>query len=132
MLAPDDKQAADELEALWPIKRFPVLVDEGRTVVEASIIIEHLGLHHPGPVRLIPEDAREAPEVRRMDRIFDNYVMTSMMKNVFVALRTPEDRDNRGVDEPQARLTTAYSWLVRVVAARDWAAGAPFSWAGTI
>ena len=25
-----------------------MLVDEGRTVVEASIIIEHLGLHHPG------------------------------------------------------------------------------------
>src|SRR3546814_18651905 len=60
MLAPDDKQAADELEALWPIKRFPVLVDEGRTVVEASIIIEHLGLHYPGPVRLVPADARAA------------------------------------------------------------------------
>src|SRR5439155_18260572 len=60
MLAPGDERAAAEHEALWPLKRIPVLVDEGRTVVEASIIIEHLGLHHPGPVRLIPEDPRAA------------------------------------------------------------------------
>jgi glutathione S-transferase len=40
-----------ELEERWPLKRFPILVDGGRTVVEASIIIEHLQLHHPGPVR---------------------------------------------------------------------------------
>ena len=38
-----------ELAALWPMKRFPVLVDAGRTVIEASSIIEYLGLHHPGP-----------------------------------------------------------------------------------
>jgi len=55
MLAPGDERAAAEHENLWPLKRIPVLVDEGRTVVEASIIVEHLGLHHPGPVRLIPE-----------------------------------------------------------------------------
>ena len=54
MLAPATSRAAAEHAALWPLKRMPVLVDGGRTVVEASIIIEHLGLHHPGPVRLIP------------------------------------------------------------------------------
>lgn len=30
-----------ELAALWPMKRFPVLVDGARTVLEASIIIEY-------------------------------------------------------------------------------------------
>lgn len=43
-----------------PLKRFPVLVDAGHTEVEATIVIEYLGLHHPGPVRLIPEDPRAA------------------------------------------------------------------------
>ena len=47
-------RTAAEFAALWPLRRMPLLVDGGRTVVEASIIIEHLGLHHPGPVRLIP------------------------------------------------------------------------------
>ena len=68
MLDPGDELIAAELARLWPLKRFPVLADEGRTVVEASIIIEHLGLHHPGPVRLLPQDPRVALDVRMMDR----------------------------------------------------------------
>jgi glutathione S-transferase len=78
MLGPGHEEAAAEHEALWPLKRMPVLVDAGRTVVEASIIVEHLDLHHPGPVRLIPDDRQAALEVRMMDRFFDNYVMTPM------------------------------------------------------
>ena len=31
MLAPGDEQAGAEHEALWPLRRMPVLVDEGRT-----------------------------------------------------------------------------------------------------
>ena len=91
MLAPGDERAAAEHEALWPLKRIPVLVDEGRTVVEASIIIEHLGLHHPGPVRLVPEDPRAALDVRMMDRFFDNYVMTPMQKIVLDSIRPHAD-----------------------------------------
>ncbi len=52
MLAPDNPQAIEEHEALWPLKRMPVLVDEGNSVVEASIIIEHLGLYHPEHISL--------------------------------------------------------------------------------
>src|SRR5262245_25828517 len=48
LLAPGDEQAAVEFAALWPLKRMPVLVDDGRTVVEATIIIEYLDLHHAG------------------------------------------------------------------------------------
>jgi glutathione S-transferase len=76
LLDRDDPTAWQELEALWPPKRFPVLVDGDRTLIEASIIVEHLDLHHPGPLRLVPEDARAALEVRFMDRVFDNYVST--------------------------------------------------------
>src|SRR4029077_18565008 len=54
MLDKSDPSTFAEFEALWPMKRFPLLLDEGRPVAEATIIIEHLGLHHPGPVRLIP------------------------------------------------------------------------------
>jgi glutathione S-transferase len=46
MLVSGDERAAADWAALWPLKRMPVLVDAGRTVVEASIIIEHLGLHY--------------------------------------------------------------------------------------
>jgi glutathione S-transferase len=117
------EEADAEHAALWPLKRMPVLVDAGRTVLEASTIIEHLALHHPGPVRLIPEDARAALDVRMMDRVFDNYVMTPMQKIVADALRPAEDRDPYGVAEAKTLLETAYGWLDGAILGREWAAG---------
>ena len=123
----EDARNGTELEALWPIKRFPVLVDDGRTVMEATIIIEHLGLHHPGPVRLIPDDPREALDVRLMDRFFDNYVATPMQKIVFNQIRPETNRDPYGVKEARAMLDRAYGWLDGRLAGREWAAGGAFS-----
>ena len=126
MLGRDERVQA-EFEALWPLKRMPVLVDAGRTVMEATIIVEHLGLHHPGPRRLIPEDPRAALEVRMLDRVFDNYVMTPMQKIVFDAIRGEEKRDRQGVAEARALLDTAYRWLDGAIRGREWAAGSAFS-----
>jgi glutathione S-transferase len=127
MLAPDDAQTAAEHAALWPLARMPVLVDGGTTVVESSIIIEHLDLHHPGSVRLIPKDPRAALAVRMMDRFFDNYVSTPMQKIVTDSLRAAENRDGQGVAEARKTLDTAYHWLDGTIAGREWAAGSGFS-----
>ena len=127
MLAHDDARASAELAALWPLKRFPVLVDEDRTIVEASIIIEYLGLRYSGPVQLIPEDPHAALEVRMMDRIFDNYVSTPQQSIVFDAIRPAESRHPYGVAEARGRLDTAYRWLDLRMADREWAAGDAFS-----
>jgi glutathione S-transferase len=127
MLAAGDERAAAEHEALWPLKRIPVLVDEGRTVLEASIIIEHLDLRHPGPVRLIPDDPRAALDVRMMDRFFDNYIMTPMQKIVLDSIRAAENRDRQGVVEAREMLDTAYRWLDDAMTGREWAAGDTFS-----
>jgi glutathione S-transferase len=119
--------AAEELAALWPLGRFPVLVDDGRTVVESSIIIEHLDLHHRGPVRFLPDDRDAALEVRFMDRFFDNYVMAAMQKPVFEALRTDGTRKEAAMAEARQALDTAYAWLELRLAGRTWAAGESFS-----
>jgi glutathione S-transferase len=126
-LAGPDSPAMQTLTRLWPIKRFPVLVDGERTVLEASCIVEYLGLNHPGPVRLIPEDPHEALEVRMMDRFFDNYIATPQQKIVFDAIRPEAARDAYGVAQAREMLDTAYAWLDRVMAGREWAAGEPFS-----
>jgi glutathione S-transferase len=96
-------------------------------VTESSIIIEHLGLHHPGPVRLIPDDARAALDVRFMDRFFDLYVSSPQQKVVFDSLRAPEQRDPQGVADARKMLETSYRWLDAVMARREWAAGSAFS-----
>jgi glutathione S-transferase len=114
------------LAALWPFRRFPVLVDEARTVVESTIIIEYLDLRRPGPVRLIPEDARAALDTRMMDRFFDNYVMTPTQTIVGDHLRPADQRDPYGVERARAMLDTAYGWLEATLAGRTWAAGGAF------
>ncbi len=128
-MGPDDPAAMTELEALWPFKRFPVVVDRGRSVAESSIIIEYLGLHYPGSVELIPADARAALDVRMMDRVFDNFVMTPMQKIVFDFIRPAESRDAHGVSDARALLGTAYRWLNDRLSGREWAAGSAFSMA---
>jgi glutathione S-transferase len=75
-LGPDHPETMRELTDMWPMKRFPVLVDGDRPVIESSVIIEYLGLKFPGTVRLIPDDPQRALDVRFMDRFFDLYVAT--------------------------------------------------------
>jgi glutathione S-transferase len=123
----DDPAIAAEHATLWPFRKMPVLVDGGRTVVESSIIIEHLGLYHPGPVRLIPEDRVTALDVRMMDRFFDHYVMTPMQKIVSNALRSADERDLRGGADAHDLLDTAYRWLDGAMKDREWAAANEFS-----
>ncbi|WP_257461523.1 glutathione S-transferase family protein [Archangium lipolyticum] len=122
-----DAQVLAEWEALWPLKRMPVLVDEGRPVMETTVIIEYLGLNHPGPVRLLPEDPRAALPVRMMDRFFDNYISTPMQAIVANSLRPAGDRDPYGVAEARSQLERAYRWLDGELAGREWAVGSGFS-----
>jgi glutathione S-transferase len=117
-----------ELARRWPLRKFPVLVDGDRTIPEASIIIEHLDLHHPGPVRLVPADPRAALEVRLLDRFFDNYVSTPQQKVIKNQLREESLRDPEGRREAIATLEIAYAWLEDHLAdGRTWAAGEDFT-----
>lgn len=123
----EDPGVSEELAALWPVQRFPILRDNGRVVLETSTIIEYLQVHHPGPVRLIPDDPDLAVEVRMLDRVFDNYVMTPQGKCVFDAIRPAEHRDPFGVDEARRMLDVSYAWLDQRMQGRSWAAGETFT-----
>lgn len=115
-----------ELRARWPFALFPLLVDDGDTVVETTPIIEHLAVRHPGPNRWIP-DGDLGRRVRFLDRFFDLYVMTPMTVPVFNAMRPEESRDPFGVDQAMTRLRTAYDWLEANLGDGPWAAGDAFT-----
>jgi glutathione S-transferase len=123
----DSAEAMAELAALWPRRRFPVLVDGKDPIIETSIIIEYLQLRHPGPVRLIPAEAAAALEVRFMDRVFDNHVSTPLQAVVGNALRPEGQRDPTGVAQARDALEITYRWLDGKLAGRGWAAGETFS-----
>jgi len=122
-----DPAIEDAHRRLWPIKKMPTLEDRGRVVIESSVIIEYLDLHHPGAVRMVPADANAALEVRMLDRFFDNYVMTPMQKIVFDHLRPAEQRNPADIADARALLDKSYAWLERTLAGRQWAAGDAFT-----
>jgi glutathione S-transferase len=127
MLSPEHPDTNADFAQRWPIKRFPLLVDGERQVMEATCVIEYLHVHHPGRVRLIPGDADTAIEVRMLDRFFDNYIHAQVQRIVFNALRPEADRDPYGVNEARLMLDTAYAWLDRWMADREWAAADSFT-----
>lgn len=127
MLGAEDPAAFEEFAKLWPVKRMPVLVDGDRTVVESSIIIEHLAVRHPGRVQLLPKDPAAALEARFLDRYFDHYVMTPMQKIVADVLRPAASRDAYGVRDAHTLLDTSYAWLESRLAGREWATGGDFT-----
>lgn len=102
-----------------PGGHIPVLVDGDRVVVEATAIVEHLAVHHPGPAPLIPADPAEAVVARMIDRVFDNYVMGNMQRVIsahFVSRDKPElglrdEPDAAEIAAGKARLRQAYDWL---------------------
>ena len=111
----------------WPLRKFPVLVDGDRTVVETSIIIEYLQLAHPGPVRLIPADPMAALDVRFLDRFFDLHVMNMMQLAVDGALTGDPAKRKDGHDAAIEKLERAYAWLDAELAGRTWATGSAFT-----
>lgn len=113
---------ASEFAKLWPIGRFPILVDGDRMIFEATSIIDYLdALHADSP--LIPADPKAAVEVRMWDRFFDHYISYPQQQMVDVALGRTADK----ADKWKAAFDAAYSVLDRHMEGREWAAGEGFS-----
>lgn len=123
----EDAQANAELQALWPLKRFPVLQDGETVVLESTAIIEYLQVRAPGQTRLIPDDPLAAVEARMMDRVFDNYVSTPQGRIVFNALRPEAERDPYGDAQARTMLETAYAWLDERLTGKEWATAHGFT-----
>ena len=113
----------------WPLAKFPLLVDGDHTVVESSIVIEHLQMAHPGPVQLIPADPAAALQVRFMDRFFDLHVMAPVQHAVNAALTGDLAKRVDGVAWAADKLEKAYAWLEGEWARRTWAADDGFTMA---
>ncbi len=126
-IGPDTPEHVADWLKRWPIAKFPLLVDGDCTIVESSIIIEHLQLAHPTPVRLLPADPMAALDVRFLDRFFDLHVMAPMQFAVECALGRLPLKKEEGLSIAGERLERAYAWLEGRLAGRTWAAGAEFT-----
>src|SRR5690606_2695100 len=94
-----------------PAGKFPVLEDGPLIVVEATSIIEHVALHHPGHAPLIPADPAEAAIARMIDRVFDNYVMANMQRVVAAYIADMASPDPAEIEAGKQGLRRAYRWI---------------------
>jgi glutathione S-transferase len=126
-----DAAAHAAFVTIWPVGKFPVLVDAqaGRTIPESSIIIEHLDRHYSGRTRFIPVDGDLASQVRLYDRLFDLHVNEQVQKIVFDRLRPADAKDPTGVAQARQRLATIYRVLDDHLATHPmgWAVGGEFT-----
>ena len=126
MVDPDHPENYAELKRRWPFGKFPLLVDDGETVIESTPIIEHLHARHRGPNDWIPEGG-EGRHVRFLDRFFDTYVMGNMQKAGNDVLRPEGSRDPHGAEQARAELRRAYDWLEANLGDGPWAVGERFT-----
>ena len=113
-----------ELLSLWPLGKFPLLVDDGKVIAETSCIIEPLQAYRPGPNIWIPE-GEEGRRVRFLDRFFDLHIQGNMQPSVNHAI-WPDGEGlaaKRGIDA----LRIAYDWLEANLPDSEWAVGDRFT-----
>lgn len=113
---------AGEFAALWPIGKFPALTDGERFVFDATSIIEYLDVEFPA-TPLIPPGPHTAAEVRMWDRFFDNYINYPQQRIVYGAI----GRDAQDDAKWHGQLDTAYAYLDKHLAGREWVASDTFS-----
>ena len=99
------------IRSAGPLGKFPVLADGDALVFEATSIVEHLALHHAPDAGLLPRDPDAAIAARRIDRVFDNYVMAPMQDIVNEHLRDSDHPDTARIAEASERLERTYAWL---------------------
>lgn len=121
----EDPGVMDELRRHSPFGLFPLLIDNGRPVIESTPIIEHLQAHYPGPNVWIPE-GEAGRRTRLLDRFFDLYVMGQMQVPVADKLRPDGMQDPFGVKRARERLHIAYDWLEGEIG-EPFAIGEPFT-----
>src|SRR5690606_20486249 len=126
-ISPDHPQNTSEWLRLWPLRKFPVLVEGNRHVIETSVIIEYLQLTRPGPVRLVPDDPMMALDVRFLDRFFDLHIMNHIQHAVSSALTGDPVKRADGLAIAVEKLELAYAWLETHLPGKRWANGEDFT-----
>ena len=98
----------EELEALSPLRKVPVLVHDGFVVPESAIILHYLDECFPDSA-LMPKDIQARTTARLLGRISDLYLMEPM-GDLFAQIN-PLGRDARLVSERLKDVNQAMRWL---------------------
>jgi glutathione S-transferase len=136
MIVPENKNEDPAFARLNPLRKTPVLVlDDGRTIYESTVINEYLEEVHPQPA-MLPKDPYERARVRMIEDTFDQYVYPAIRdftnsqfdyKPPILHRRKTDKVDHKLLEESRIRV---HEHLVRLEAelkGRTWFGGEIFS-----
>jgi glutathione S-transferase len=115
---PADRAA---FQAVWPLAKFPVLVDEtrGQTVPESTIIVDYLARTQPTAATLIPKDPDAEMRTRLLDRLIDSYIHLPFQQIVGERLRPEGGKDPFGIEQNRATIRAGYDLVAPMIAAQS-------------
>ncbi|PWV99134.1 glutathione S-transferase [Hoeflea marina] len=124
-----DDASRSAFSAVWPLLKFPVLVDDdrGQTVIGSAAVIDYVDRFAAPPAPMIPADPDLGWQARMWDRLFDDHFQTPMQQMVGDALRSPRDRDAFGLGKARDELRAAYPVFEERLPADGWCLGEMFT-----
>ena len=136
MIVPENKNEDPAFAKLNPIRKTPVLVlDDGRTIYESTVINEYLEEVHPQPP-MLPKDPYERARVRMIEDTFDQYVYPAIRdftNSQFdyqppILYRKKADKvDHKLLEESRIRVHEHLQRLEADLKGRTWFGGDVFS-----
>ena len=111
-----DEDDFKQYREFHPIGKLPLLVVGEKKIPESSTIVEYLDLEFPGAEPRIPQDPKQALEVRLKDRWIDQYLSDAAITIFFQMMRPEEQRDQIRLSKSQRYLKATYDYVEQTLA----------------
>ena len=136
MIAPENKNEDPAFARLNPLRKTPVLVlEDGRSIYESTVINEYLEEIHPEPP-MLPKDPYERARVRMIEDTFDQYVYPAIRdftnaqfdyKPPILHRKTADKVDHKLLEESRIRVHEHLKRRETELKGRTWFGGEIFS-----
>ncbi len=136
MIVPENKNEDPAFARLNPFRKTPVLVlEDGRTIYESTVINEYLEEVYPKPA-MLPKDPYERARVRMIEDTFDQYFYPAQRdftnsqfeyQPPFLIRKKADKVDHKLLEEARMRLHEQLQRLEQEVKGRTWFGGDIFS-----
>ncbi|THD58425.1 glutathione S-transferase family protein [Phenylobacterium sp.] len=122
---PADRAA---FQAVWPLAKFPVLVDDaaGQMIPESSLVVEYLARTQAAAASLLPADPERSMAIRLADRLIDSYIHLPFQGIVNERMRPDDKHDPYGAGQARAAVRQGYDLIAPRVAG-PWMMGEAFT-----
>jgi glutathione S-transferase/RNA polymerase-associated protein len=121
--------ALAEFERVSPLREVPALVDDDFAVFDSRLILEYLEDRFPDPP-LLPRDARERAEARRVEQVMDRHYepLNWALGEIHYFKRATGDLARRLEAAAADDARGIFGWLETTLNERTWFGGDRFGW----